>query len=276
MEVVPISHARLTQQKIIVVMPAYNAAATLETTYHAIDTAWVDEIILVDDGSEDDTAAVAEKLSLRVIRHPQNRGYGGNQKTCYREALLRGAGIVVMLHPDGQYDPSLLPQMIQPIAEGRADLVLGSRFLIPGSARRGGMPLYRLAANRFLTFWENLVLRRRLAEYHTGYRAYSRAFLETIPFWRNSDGFCFDTEILVQAVAFRQRLVEIPIATKYFPGASSASLGQCLIYGVMTLATLAKFLLHRFQLWPCRLFIPPSAEGESNACPQTAPNMHAI
>lgn len=276
LEAVPAWRARVAPQKIIVVMPAYNAAATLEATYHAIDTAWVDEIILVDDGSQDETVAIAAKLALHLVRHPRNVGYGGNQKTCYREALQRGADIVVMLHPDGQYDPSLLPELIQPLAEGRADIVLGSRFLLPGGARRGGMPLYRLAANRFLTFWENLVLRQRLAEYHTGYRAYSRAFLETIPFWRNSDGFCFDTEILVQAVAFGQRLVEIPIATKYFPGASSASLGQCLIYGVMTLATLAKFLLHCFRLWPCRLFIPPSAEGESSACPQTAPNMHAI
>jgi len=247
---------RTTLHKVVVVMPAYNAAATLEATYHAIDTEWVDEIILVDDGSEDETVAIAEKLALQFIRHPRNVGYGGNQKTCYREALRRGADIVVMLHPDGQYDPALLPQLIQPLAQDRADLVLGSRFMIPGSARRGGMPLYRWLANRFLTFWENLVLRRQLAEYHTGYRAYSRAFLETIPFSRNSDGFCFDTEVLVQAVAFRQRIAEIPITTKYFPGASSASLWQCLIYGVMTLVTLVKFLLHRFRLWPSRLFIP--------------------
>lgn len=248
--------SRTTRHKVMVVMPAYNAAATLEATYHAIDPEWVDEIILVDDGSEDETVAIAAKLALRLVRHPRNVGYGGNQKTCYREALRRGADIVVMLHPDGQYDPVLLPQLIQPLAEDRADLVLGSRFIIPGSARRGGMPLYRWLANRFLTFWENLVLRQRLSEYHTGYRAYSRAFLEIIPFGCNSDGFCFDTEVLVQAVAFHQRIAEIPIATKYFSGASSASLWQCLIYGVMTLVTLVKFLLHRSRLWPNRLFIP--------------------
>jgi glycosyltransferase involved in cell wall biosynthesis len=241
--------------KVVVVMPAYNAAATLEATYRAIDTHWVDEIILVDDGSQDDTAAVAERLSLQVIRHQHNLGYGGNQKTCYREALRRGADIIVMLHPDGQYDPALLPNLIAPIAEGRADIVLGSRFLIPGGARRGGMPFYRFAANRMLTFWENLALRQRLAEYHTGYRAYSRRFLETVPFLRNANGFYFDTEILVQAVVFRQRLAEIPIATRYFPGASSASFGQCLIYGIMTLATLVKFLLHRCRLWQSPLFI---------------------
>ncbi len=248
--------AAIARHKVIVVMPAYNAAQTLEATYAAIDTAWVDEIILVDDGSRDDTLKVAAQLALRVVRHPHNVGYGGNQKTCYREALRLGADIVVMLHPDGQYDPKLLPQLIQPIAEGRADLVLGSRFLIPGGARRGGMPMYRWLANRFLTFFENLVLRQRLAEYHTGYRAYSRGFLETVPFMRNSDGFCFDTEVLVQAVAFKQRLVEVPITTKYFAGASSASLLQCLIYGVKTLLTLGKFVLHRLHWKQCHLFMP--------------------
>jgi glycosyltransferase involved in cell wall biosynthesis len=246
---------RAGKSKVIVVMPAYNAAATLEATYHAIDTRWVDEIILVDDCSQDETVTIAEKLTLQVVRHDKNLGYGGNQKTCYREALQHGAGIVVMLHPDGQYDPALLPDLIRPIAEGRAEVVLGSRFIIPGGARRGGMPLYRFLANRFLTFWENLILRQRLSEYHTGYRAYSRAFLETVPFLQNSNGFYFDTEILVQAVAFRQRLVEIPIATRYFSGASSASLSQCVIYGLMTLVTLLKYLLHRGRLYSCKFFL---------------------
>lgn len=248
---------RGARPKVIVVMPAYNAAATLEATYHAIDPRGLDEIILVDDCSQDETVAVAENLALRVIRHAQNLGYGGNQKTCYQEALRRGADIVVMLHPDGQYDPTLLPKLMQPLAEGRADIVLGSRFLIPGGARRGGMPLYRFLANRFLTFCENLVLRQRLSEYHTGYRAYSRAFLEAVPFQQNADGFCFDTEILVQTFAFRQRLVEIPITTKYFPGASSASLGQCVLYGLMTLLTLIKFLLYRWRLYTSPLFVGP-------------------
>ncbi len=266
------SRRHAAQPKVIVVMPAYNAAATLEATYHAIDTRCVDEIILVDDCSQDETVAIAKKLSLRVIRHPENLGYGGNQKTCYREALQRGADIVVMLHPDGQYDPTLLPKLIQPLAEGRADIVLGSRFLIPGGARRGGMPLYRFVANRFLTFWENIVLRQRLSEYHTGYRAYSRAFLETVPFQQNSDGFCFDTEILVQAIAFCQRLMEIPITTKYFPGASSASLGQCVIYGLMTLSTLLKFLLHHWRLYSSALFFKPHEREENFACQMAVPN----
>lgn len=253
--------------KVIIVMPAYNAAATLEATYQAIDARCIDEIILVDDCSEDETVAVAERLALRVIRHSKNRGYGGNQKTCYRDALQRGADIVVMLHPDGQYDPTLLPKLILPLAEGRADIVLGSRFLISGAARRGGMPLYRFLANRFLTFWENLVLRQKLSEYHTGYRAYSRAFLETVPFRQNSDGFCFDTEILLQSVAFRQRLVEVPITTKYFPGASSASLGQCVTYGLTTLLTLLKFILHRRRLLSSTLFVQPRETEETLVCP---------
>ncbi len=253
---------RAARLKVIVVMPAYNAAATLEATYRAIEARYIDEIILVDDCSNDETVDIAARLQLHLVRHSKNLGYGGNQKTCYREALRRGANIVVMLHPDGQYDPALLPELIRPIAEGRADAVLGSRFLIPGSARRGGMPLHRFAANRFLTFWENLVLRQRLSEYHTGYRAYSRAFLENVPFLRNSNSFCFDTEILVQAAVFRQRLVEIPIATRYFPGASSASLGQCVIYGLMTLVTLVKFLLHRWRLYSSKLFIPLRVIGE--------------
>jgi glycosyltransferase involved in cell wall biosynthesis len=253
---------------VIVVMPAYNAAATLEATYHAIDSHAVDEIILVDDCSQDDTVALAERLSIPVIRHRANRGYGGNQKTCYCEALRRGADIVVMLHPDGQYDPTLLPTLIEPLAEGRADIVLGSRFLTPGGARLGGMPLYRLVANRFLTRCENLVLRQRLSEYHTGYRAYRRAFLEAVPFNGNSDGFCFDTELLVQAAAFRRRVVEVPITTRYLPGASSASLGQCIIYGVATLLTLVKFILHRQRWLSSRLFVPPAEhpEGAGRRC----------
>lgn len=266
------SRRNTVRPKVIVVMPAYNAAATLEATCHAIDTRCIDEIILVDDCSQDETVVVAEKLALRVIRHSKNLGYGGNQKTCYREALQRGADIVVMLHPDGQYDPTLLPKLIQPLTEDRADIVLGSRFLIPGGARRGGMPLYRFLANRFLTFWENLVLRQQLSEYHTGYRAYSRAFLETVPFRKNSDGFCFDTEILVQTVAFRQRLAEIPITTKYFPGASSASLGQCVIYGLTTLLTLLKFFLHHRRLYSSPLFAQPYEPKETIACPVLAHN----
>lgn len=240
--------------KVVVVMPAYNASRTLEATYESIDPKWVDEIILVDDYSEDDTVAVAKKLDLKVVRHAHNLGYGGNQKTCYQEALRIGADIVVMLHPDGQYDPTLIPEIIKPIQEQKADLVLGSRMMQPRKALAGGMPLYKFIANKFLTFCENFVLRQNLTEYHTGYRAYSRKFLETVPFLRNSNGYVFDTEILVQAVAFNQRIAEIPISTRYFEGASSASFWQSIVYGLQTLATICKYFLHRLNLWHCYLF----------------------
>ena len=168
-------------EKIVIVMPAYNAARTIEETFRAIPAGFYDEIVVVDDHSRDDTVERARALSLKAIRHPHNVGYGGNQKTCYMEALRDGAGIVVMLHPDGQYDPAIIPEMIRPIREGRADMVLGSRMLLPGSAKRGGMPLWKRVANRFLTTVENLAMGRRFAECHTGYRAYSRRFLRDGP-----------------------------------------------------------------------------------------------
>ena len=232
--------------RVVIVMPAYNAAETLGMTYRAIPPGIADEILLVDDASRDGTVETARALGIPIIRHPHNVGYGGNQKTCYMEALRSGADIVVMLHPDGQYDPTILPQMIAPIREGRADLVLGSRFLIPGGARRGGMPLYKFISNRFLTGTENLVLGTRLSEMHTGYRAYSRRFLETVPFLRNSIDFAFDTEILFQAVRFGFRIAEVPVETKYFPGASSASLGQSTVYGLKTLRVALQWLLYRW------------------------------
>ncbi len=234
--------------KIVIVMPAYNAAETLDMTYRAIPPGIADEIILVDDASRDATVETARKLGIPIIRHPHNVGYGGNQKTCYMEALRSGADIVVMLHPDGQYDPAILPDMIAPIARGEADLVLGSRFLTAGGALRGGMPLYKYVSNRFLTGAENLVLGTRLSEMHTGYRAYSRRFLETVPFLRNSVDFAFDTEVLFQAVRFRFRIAEVPVATKYFPGASSASFRQSTVYGLKTLAVAARYLLYRIGI----------------------------
>lgn len=243
------------QEKIVVVMPAYNAARTLKFTFNSIDTQLVDEIILVDDHSQDDTVAIAEKLDLQVIRHSRNLGYGGNQKTCYQEALRVGADIVVMLHPDGQYDPTLIPEIIKPIQEQKADLVLGSRMIHPRKALAGGMPLYKFIANKFLTFCENLILSQNLSEYHTGYRAYSRKFLEKVPFLRNSNGYVFDTEILVQAIAFKQRIAEITISTSYFDGASSASFWQSIVYGFKTLGTLYKYFLHRLNVSSCYLFI---------------------
>jgi glycosyltransferase involved in cell wall biosynthesis len=231
--------------RVVIVMPAYNAARTIEDTFRAIPEGYYDEIVVVDDHSGDDTSARAQALNLKVIRHPHNVGYGGNQKTCYMEALRSGASIVVMLHPDGQYDPAIIPEMIRPIREGRADMVLGSRMLVPGGAKRGGMPLWKRLANRFLTTVENLAMGRRFAECHTGYRAYSRRFLETVPFLRNSNGFVFDTEVIFQAVHFDLPVVEVPVESRYFEDASSVGFRQGVVYGLGTLWTAARFLLHR-------------------------------
>lgn len=244
----------LAEKRVVVVMPAFNAAQTLEKTWRQIPARWVDGIILVDDASRDDTAGIARSLSLELIKHHRNVGYGGNQKTCYTAALRHDADIIVMLHPDGQYDPTLLPDLIRPIARGEADMVLGSRFMNPGGARAGGMPLYKYVSNRFLTTVENLVLRQRFSELHTGYRAYSREFLETIPYLRNADDFVFDTQVIAQAVAWRMRICEVPVATRYFPEASSASLRQSLVYGVKTLLTMLRLALHRGGLVRSRLF----------------------
>jgi glycosyltransferase involved in cell wall biosynthesis len=234
-----------TTPKVVIVMPAYNAARTIEDTFHAIPEGFYDEIVVVDDFSRDATSEKARELNLKVIRHPHNVGYGGNQKTCYMEALRSGASIVVMLHPDGQYDPAIIPEMIRPIREGRADMVLGSRLLIPGAAKRGGMPLWKRIANRFLTAVENLAMGRRFAECHTGYRAYSRRFLETVPFLRNANGFVFDTEVIFQAVHFGLPVVEVPVESRYFENASSVGFRQGVAYGLGTLWTALRFLLHR-------------------------------
>jgi glycosyltransferase involved in cell wall biosynthesis len=235
-------------QKVVIVMPAYNAALTLEDTVQRIPPGYYDEIVLVDDFSRDETTRLAEQLKLKAIRHPHNVGYGGNQKTCYMEALRDGADIVVMLHPDGQYDPAIIPEMIRPIAEDEADLVLGSRMAIPGGAQKGGMPVWKQVANRFLTTAENLAMGTRFSECHTGYRAYSRRFLETIPFLRNSNNFVFDTEVIFQAVAFGLRVAEVPISTRYFKEASSVGFRTGVVYGLSTLVTAGRFLLHRWGI----------------------------
>jgi glycosyltransferase involved in cell wall biosynthesis len=242
--------------KVVIVMPAYNAAKTLEDTFRAIPPGYYDEVVVVDDFSRDDTVAQAQRLNLKAIRHPHNVGYGGNQKTCYMEALRDGATIVVMLHPDGQYDPAIIPEMIAPIRAGRADMVLGSRMMIPGGAARGGMPLWKRIANRFLTFCENLAMGRSFSECHTGYRAYSRRFLETVPFLRNSNGFVFDTEVIFQAVHFGLPVVEVPISTRYFDDASSVGFKAGVVYGLGTLNTALRFRLHRWGLWSCDKFGP--------------------
>jgi glycosyltransferase involved in cell wall biosynthesis len=246
---------RTRSAKIIVVMPARNAARTLEATFSAIPTDIVDEIILVDDGSTDGTLDVARRLPLHLIWHPHNVGYGGNQKTCYLEALQRGADVVVMLHPDGQYEPSLIPRMVQPILDGQADMVLGSRLTRPGAWRSIGMPRYKFLANRGLTRVENLVLGTELSELHTGYRAYSRELLLTVPFLRNSIDFVFDSEMVMQAVHFGFRIAEVPARTRYFPEASSASVGQSIVYGLKTLRIAGRLVLHRTGLWRSKKFI---------------------
>jgi glycosyltransferase involved in cell wall biosynthesis len=241
---------------VVIVMPAYNAAKTLEDTFRAIPPGYYDEVVVVDDFSWDGTVAEAQRLNLKAIRHPHNVGYGGNQKTCYMEALRDGATIVVMLHPDGQYDPAIIPEMLRPIREGRADMVLGSRMMIPGGAARGGMPLWKRIANRFLTFFENVAMGRRFSECHTGYRAYSRRFLETVPFLRNDNGFVFDTEVIFQAVHFDLPVVEVPISTRYFQDASSVGFRAGVVYGLGTLYTALRFRLHRWGIVPCEKFKP--------------------
>lgn len=242
------------KKKIVIVMPAYNAAETVQDTYDRIPPEFRDEIILVDDASGDETVDRAKNLGVTVIRHRHNLGYGGNQKTCYTEALKHEAEIVVMIHPDGQYDPAFLSAIVEPLINGQADVVLGSRMYHRAQALAGGMPKYKYVSNIFLTTIENLVLGEHLSEYHTGYRAYSRHFLETIPFMRNSNGFVFDTEVLVQAVNFGMRIREVPVTTKYFKEASSVNFKGSVVYGTLTLFTLAKYILHKLRVYRCRLF----------------------
>lgn len=224
-------------------MPAYNAGRTLRMTYESLPKEAVNLVILVDDGSTDQTLEIARELGLEIFVHNRNYGYGANQKTCYTEALRAGADVVVMVHPDYQYDPTLVPQMIEPIQRGEADIVLGSR-LKSGSALAQGMPWWKFGANRFLTWLENRVFRLSLSEYHTGYRAFRREVLETVNFIANSDGFVFDQEIIAQAVAARFRIAEIAVPTRYFAEASSASFVDSSIYGLRILSVLFWYLMH--------------------------------
>ena len=245
-------------KKIIVVMPAYNAEKTLRRTYDELPHEYVDDVILVDDASRDSTTAIAHELGIRTIIHGENRGYGANQKTCYREALEQNADIVVMIHPDYQYSPRLVTAMASMIASGHYDAVLGSRIL-GGRSLKGGMPLYKYIANRFLTLFENLVLRVKLSEYHTGYRAFSRAVLETLPLNNNSDDFVFDNEMLAQAIYFGFRIGEISCPTRYFEDASSINFRRSVKYGFGVLATSLKF---RLQKWGAGNFTIFSADGK--------------
>lgn len=242
--------------KVVVVMPALNAAPTLERTFQAIPLDVVDEVILVDDKSTDATADLARSLPLHFIWHPHNVGYGGNQKTCYLEALQCGADVVVMLHPDGQYEPELIPKLIAPILSGEADMVLGSRLAEPGAARAGGMPRYKLVANRTLTALENRILGTELSELHTGYRAYSRQFLMTIPFLRNALDYSFDSEVLMQASHFGFRIAEVPARSRYFDDASSIKFRPAAIYGIKTISAAARLVLHRRGIWRSRKLTP--------------------
>ena len=230
--------------RVVIVMPAYNAARTLERTYADIPHDLVHHMILVDDVSKDETVEIAERLGLEVITHRQNLGYGGNQKTCYDRALEWGADVVVMLHPDYQYDATRIPQLVAPILSGDADLMLGSRFL--GDPLAGGMPRWKFVSNRFLTGVENAAFGLHLSEYHTGLRAYSRRLLETIPYRLNSDDFVFDQELIAQVVAVGgMRIGEIAVPTRYFEEASSVNFKRSVVYGLSTLRVVARFLLHR-------------------------------
>jgi glycosyltransferase involved in cell wall biosynthesis len=249
--------------KVIVVMPALNAASTLRQTVANIPRDQVDEVILVDDHSSDETVELARSLPVHLVWHPHNAGYGANQKTCYLEALQRGADVVVMLHPDGQYDPGLIPRMTEPILTGRADLVLGSRFAEPGMALRNGMPRWKYVANRGLTIAENRIMGTDLSEAHTGYRAYSRKLLLTVPFLRNSLDFVFDSELIMQAAYFKLPIVEVPADCRYFDDASSVRFRAGTVYGLKTLWAGARLTLHRSGILSSRKFKEPG-DGRSD------------
>ena len=242
-----------SKPKVVVVMPAYNAGRTLRMTFTELPEEHFDMVILVDDGSTDDTVAIARELNLKLFLHDRNYGYGANQKTCYAEALRAGAEIVVMVHPDYQYDPRLLPEIIRPIRQGSADVVLGSR-LKSGSPLSGGMPWWKYISNRFLTWVENVVFGLRLAEFHTGYRAYRREVLETVNFTLNADKFIFDQEIIAQIVAAEFRIEEVPVPTRYFADASSVGFVPGVRYGLGILWLVVRYALHRRGLWRQRQF----------------------
>ncbi len=248
-------------------MPAYNAAKTLHMTYAELPHDVVDLVILVDDGSKDETTKIARELGLELFTHNRNYGYGANQKTCYHEALKAGADIVVMVHPDYQYDPTLLPEVIDPIRKGEADVVLGSR-LLGGKVMEQGMPWWKFISNRFLTELENKVFGLKLAEYHTGYRAYRADALETVNTQMNSDNFIFDQEIMAQFVNAGLRIAEVPVPTRYFPQASSASFVQSTVYGCSILTLLFRYVLHTSGLWKQRQFESLLRRYTSRPAPQ--------
>ncbi len=242
-------------KKIVVVMPAYNAARTIERTYHEIPLDLVDEVVVTDDASHDETVAIARRLGLRTLVHETNRGYGGNQKTCYTEALRLGADVAVMLHPDYQYTPRLLPALIGLITDGPFDVVLGSRVL-GGRALSGGMPRYKYVANRALTAIENLLCGAKLSEYHTGYRAFSREVLESLPLLENSDDFVFDNQMLAQILHGGFKIGEVSCPAAYFDDASSINFSRSVKYGLGVLVVSLQLFLQRMKLASFRIFAP--------------------
>jgi len=237
------------KKKVIAVLPAYNAEKTLKQTLDDIDRRWVDEVLLVDDASKDRTAEVSRSLGIPTFVHPKNRGYGGNQKTCYQEALKRGADVVVMVHPDHQYNPKLIPELLDPLLKGKADAVFGSRMAVKGGARKGGMPLWKYIANIGLTIFENIFLGLHLTEYHTGFRAYSKEVLRTLPLERLSDDFVFDTQIIIQMIVHSfDRIKEIPIETHYFKEASQIGLKRSIEYGMDIVLHIGKYALTKWHI----------------------------
>lgn len=248
------SRRRHSDVRIVAVMPAYNAAKTLRRTVEDIPERSVDEIILVDDGSRDETVAIARELGLTVIVHDKNRGYGGNQKTCYTRALETGADIVVMIHPDYQYDSRVIPVAAEILRLGICDVVLGSRIRTRKEALDGGMPVWKYIANRILTTIENIVLGQNLGDFHSGFRAYRREVLEAIPWRNNSEDFAFDSQFLAQAVFFKFKLGDIPVPVRYFDEASSINFRRSLKYGLTTLWILAQYRLQKLKLWKFAIF----------------------
>jgi len=245
----------LNGKKIVVVMPAYNAEKTLERTYKEIPFEFVDEVILVDDASSDRTSEIARKMGIHTVVHTENLGYGANQKTCYRTALALGADIVIMVHPDYQYTPKLIPAMASMIAYGEFDAILASRILGIG-ALKGGMPLYKYISNRFLTLFENLLLGHKLSEYHTGYRAFSQEVLKKLPLEKNSDDFVFDNQMLAQLIWFGYRIGEVSCPTKYSHDSSSISFRRSVAYGFGVLKTSLEFRLQKWGILSSPIFTP--------------------
>ncbi len=240
--------------RVIAVLPAYNAEKTLAATLADMPAGCVDEVILVDDGSKDRTVEVAREMGLTVIAHDKNTGYGGNQKTCYKTALEHGADVVVMIHPDYQYDSRVIPHAVGIIELGICDIVLGSRIRSRQEALDGGMPIYKYISNRFLTVCENIALGQNLGDFHSGFRVYRREVLETIPFEKNSDDFVFDTQFLAQAVRLGFRLGDLPVPVRYFDEASSINFRRSLRYGLLTLGVMGHFWLDRLRLWRSPLY----------------------